>query len=164
MADLASVAPAFVEMAHRIVWASVATVDLQGRPRSRVLHPLWTWDGTALTGVIATGPTSVKRAHLERTPFVSINYWSPDQDTCSADCRTSWILDDEGRQAVWRAFAEAPAPVGYDPAIIPDWAGGPLSPAFAGLRLEPWRLRVFPGTVLLGRGGEVLTWAAPDGP
>ena len=39
MADLASVAPAFVEMAHRIVWASVATVDLQGRPRSRVLNP-----------------------------------------------------------------------------------------------------------------------------
>jgi hypothetical protein len=163
MADLATVAPAFVEMAHRIVWASVATVDPQGRPRSRVLHPLWTWDGTALTGVIATGPTRVKRAHLERTPFVSINYWSPDQDTCSAECRTSWILDDEGRQAVWQAFTEAPAPVGYDPAIIPDWAGGPLSPAFAGLRLEPWRVRVFPGTVLLGQGGDVLSWAAPDG-
>ena len=29
--DLARVAPAFVEMAHRIVWATVATVDPQGR-------------------------------------------------------------------------------------------------------------------------------------
>jgi hypothetical protein len=39
MSDLSSVAPAFVEMAHRIVWATVATVDSQGRPRSRILHP-----------------------------------------------------------------------------------------------------------------------------
>jgi hypothetical protein len=40
MPDLATVAPAFVEMAHRIVWATVGTVDPAGRPRSRVLHPL----------------------------------------------------------------------------------------------------------------------------
>ena len=30
---LADIAPAFAEMAHRIVWASVATVDAQGRLR-----------------------------------------------------------------------------------------------------------------------------------
>ena len=36
---------------------------------------------------IATGPTPLKRAHLERTPFVSVNYWSPEQDTCAAECR-----------------------------------------------------------------------------
>lgn len=29
---------------------------------------------------------------------------------------------------------------------------------FAVLKLEPWRLRVFPGTVLMGQGGEVLNW------
>ena len=57
-------------------------------------------------------------------------------------------------------FAEAPEPVRYDPANIPPWAGGPTSPAFAGLRLEPWRLRVMPGSITLGQGGEVLTWAA----
>ena len=28
--DLATVAPVFIEMAHRIVWATVATVDNQG--------------------------------------------------------------------------------------------------------------------------------------
>ena len=55
MTDLATVAPAFVEMAHRIVWASVATVDTDGRPRSRVLHPLWTWDGSSSGMVVATG-------------------------------------------------------------------------------------------------------------
>ena len=26
------------------------------------------------------------------------------------------------------------------------------------IMLEPWRLRVFPGTVLLGQGGQVLVW------
>ena len=56
MADLRTVAPAFVEMAHEIVWASVATVGSDGRPRSRVLHPYWEFDGNNLVGWIATGP------------------------------------------------------------------------------------------------------------
>ena len=160
MTDLASIAPSFVDMAHRIVWASVATTDTDGRPRSRILHPLWEWDGSSLVGWIATGPTPVKWSHLERTPYVSINYWAPNHDTCTAECRTEWFLDDETRERIWNAFKGAPAPVGYDPAIIPAWADGPRSPAFAALRLEPLRLRVFPGTVLLGQGGEVQTWKA----
>ena len=45
MNDLKDTGPAFLEMAHRIVWASAATVDAKGRPRSRVLHPIWQWDG-----------------------------------------------------------------------------------------------------------------------
>src|SRR5262245_61355308 len=52
-------------MAHRIVWASAATVDRHGRPRSRVLHPIWLWDGTELSGWIATVPTPIKRGDLE---------------------------------------------------------------------------------------------------
>lgn len=159
MADLATVAPAFVQMAHTIVWATVATVGPDGRPRSRVLHPLWTWDGAALTGVVATSPTAVKRAHLEHSPFVSVGYWAPTQDTCTAECRAGWILDDAGRDQVWRAFEDGPEPVGYDPAIIPQWRGGPTSDAFAGLRLTPWRLRVMPGTVMTRGEGDVLTWS-----
>ena len=50
MDPLADVAPAFVEMAHRIVWCTVATTGADGRPHTRVLHPIWEWDGTALTG------------------------------------------------------------------------------------------------------------------
>ena len=162
MGDLAEVAPAFVAMAHRIVWATAATVDGEGRPRGRILHPYWEWDGEAgsLVGWIATGPTPLKRAHLARSPYVSLTYWAPDHDTCTAECGAEWVLDDEGREAVWRRFAEAPAPVGYDPAIVPVWADGPRSPAFAGLRLTPWWLRVMPGTAMLAGGGEILTWAA----
>ena len=157
MSTLKQIAPAFVKMAHQIVWCSVATVDSDGRPRSRVLHPLWQWDGRELTGLIMTGPTPTKRAHLKASPYVSCNYWTPSQDTCIAECRATWALDDDTRKRVWRQFKEAPAPVGYDAAMIPGW-DGPTSPSFAVLVLEPWRLRVFPGTALMGKGGDVLTW------
>lgn len=156
---LADVAPAFVEMAHRIVWCTAATVDPDGRPRTRILHPIWLWEEGRLTGWIATGQTPVKTAHLDANPYVSCNYWSTDHDTCSADCTAEWYVDDDTCTRVWDLFEHAPAPVGYDPAIIPQWADGPTSPAFAALRLEPYRLRVFPGSVLVGGGGEVLTWA-----
>lgn len=158
MTALADVAPAFVDMAHRIVWCSAATVGRHGRPRSRILHPIWQWDGSALLGWIATGPTPLKRTHLEHSPYISLNYWTSNHDTCSAECRAEWAFDDATRLRVWDMFKDAPAPVGYDPAIIPPWSGGPLTPAFAALRLEPLRLRVFPGTALLGQGGDVLTW------
>lgn len=157
MHALSVVAPAFVEMAHRIVWCSAATVDRHGRPRTRILHPIWQWDGETLVGWIATGPTPTKRAHLETSPHLSASYWVPSHDTCVADCRTAWAFDDETRTMVWELFRTGPPPVGYDPTIIPGWTS-PIVPAFAALRLEPWRLRVFPGSVLLGQGGETLTW------
>jgi len=154
---LTQVAPAFVEMAHRIVWCSAATVDAQGRPRSRILHPIWQWDGQSLTGWIATGPTPTKRAHLQASPYISLNYWEPSHDTCAAECRAAWAFDEETRSKVWNLFLHGPAPVGYNPAIVPTWKH-PMSESFAVLRLEPWRLRVFPGTLLMGQGGEVLRW------
>jgi hypothetical protein len=157
MNDLSEVAPAFVEMAHRIVWCSAATVDSRGRPRSRILHPFWQWDGTGLVGWIATSPTAVKRAHLNASPFMSLSYWAPSHDTCVADCQATWAFDDQTRTMVWNLFLNAPPPVGYDPAIIPAW-GSPTAEAFAALRLEPWRLRVLPGTAMLGQGGSVLNW------
>jgi hypothetical protein len=159
MNPLSRVAPAFVEMAHQIVWANAASVDRRGRPRSRVLHPIWEWDGEALVGWIATGPTPLKRAHLAASPHLSLNYWAPSQDTCVAECRAEWAFDLETRREVWGRFKNAPAPVGYDPAIIPGWSS-PDDDAFAALRLTPWRLRVFPGSVLLGQGGDVLVWQA----
>ena len=157
MQTLKETAPAFVEMAHSIVWASVATVDGKGRPRSRILHPIWQWDGEQLIGWIATGPTPIKRAHLKASPYVSLNYWTPKQDTCVAECQASWAIDDETRTMVWNLFLNTPEPVGYNPTLIPAWTS-PTVDAFAVLKLEPWRLRVFPGSVMMGQGGEVLNW------
>jgi hypothetical protein len=160
MNTLEEVAPAFVDMAHSIVWCTVATTDPQGMPRTRILHPLWLWDGTELVGWIATGPTPVKRADIEAHPYVSCSYWSPNHDTCSAECAVDWAFDDETTTMVWELFKNGPAPVGYDPAIVPVWADGPTSPTFAALRLAPRRLRVFPGTMLLKATGEILHWHA----
>ena len=159
MHSLSDVAGPFVEMAHQIVWASVATVDRQDRPRSRVLHPIWEWDGENLIGWIGTGPTPLKRAHLERSAYCSVNYWAPSQDTCVAEGHATWHFDLETRRAVWDRLKNGPPPVGYDPALIPGW-DTPESDSFAALRLDPWRLRVFPGTLLMGQGGELLTWRA----
>lgn len=161
-----STAEAFVAMAHRIVWATVATVDVRGRPRSRILHPIWeldespSGDGVELVGWIATGPTPLKVAHLAAHPHVSVSYWAPTHDVCTAECAAVWCNDDETRTETWDRFLLAPEPVGYDPAIIPPWKDGPTSPAFGVLRLTPWFVRVFPGSILLGQGGEVQTWRA----
>lgn len=156
MNPLTQVAPAFVEMAHEIVWASVATVDEKSRPRSRILHPIWQWDGSHLVGWIATGPTPTKRAHLENSPYVSLNYWTPKHDTCIAECRAAWALDDETRTRIWDLFKSTPQPLGYDPSMIPVW-DAPTSDSFAVLRLDPWRLRVFPAEAMMGKG-EVFVW------
>ena len=157
MTELNEIAPAFVKMAHEIVWCTAATVDAKGRPRSRVLHPIWQWQDGALTGWIATGATPIKRAHLAASPHLSCNYWVPSHDTCVAECRAEWVFDDEGRKMVWDLFANGPAPVGYDPAMIPGWENA-LSPTFAALKLDPWRLRVMPGTALMQGTFEAQSW------
>lgn len=162
MTSLDLIAPAFVDMAHTIVWASVTTVDRDGKPRSRILHPIWEWDGTDLVGWIATVPTPVKRAHLDANPEVAVSYWAPTHDTCSAECLAQWYVDDDTRTAVWDKFANGPEPVGYDPRIIPQWADGPTSDQFAALRLTPYRVRVMAGTVMTEGEGAPLTWRHED--
>jgi hypothetical protein len=157
--DLAVVAPAFVEMAHSIVWCTVATVDRTGRPRTRVLHPVWEWDGEALTGWIATSPESPKANDLAANPSVSLTYWAPNHDTCTADCDTDWTNDADSRRAGWDRFLNAPPPVGYDPRIVPPWTS-PEVPAFGILRLHPRRLRVMPGSLMMAGTGQLLTWRA----
>ena len=163
MTDLPSVAPLFVEIAHRIVWCSVSTVDRAGRPRSRVLHPYWEWDGASLVGWVATMPTPLKRAHLDRTPYVSCSYWTPSHDAAVAECRAELVYDDDVRTRIWNLFKETPPPLGYDPGGIgvPGW-DGPTAPAFAVLKLHPWRLRALSVEELMRAGfGAALSWVDP---
>ncbi len=156
---LDQIAPTFVELAHRIVWCTVATVDRSGRPRTRILHPYWEWDGSSLRGWILTSPISPKADDLAENPEVSLTYWNPEHDVATADCTTAWEDSPEEREAGWKRFVEAPAPVGYDPSIIPPWTD-PQAEAFGVLRLAPHRLRTMPGTVMLQGQGDVLTWSA----
>lgn len=161
MTELNVIAPAFIEIAHRIVWATVATVDRSGGPRTRVLHPIWEWDDESLTGWIATSPLSPKAGHLLADSRVSVTYWDQSHDTCTADCVAHWETDPEQRRAGWDRFADAPEPVGYDPRIVPPWTD-PDAEAFGILRLEPTKLRVMPGSLMAGAGGELLTWRCSE--
>jgi hypothetical protein len=148
------VAPAFVEMAHRIVWATAATTDAAGRPATRILHPIWDWDGHELTGRVATSPLSPKAHHLEQVPFVSVTYWHPTHDTCTARCHADWLKTPDDRRALWDRFANTPLPLGYDPTIIPGW-DSPEAPTFGVLRLVPDRLSVRTGAAL--KSGQPAT-------
>src|SRR5258708_27228549 len=122
-------------MAHSIVSASVAPVDENGRPRTRILHPIWEWDGTDLFGWIATVPSPVKKAHLAVHPEMAVTYRTTTHDTCTAEGLVEGYHDDETRRAVWNKFATGPEPGGYDPSIIPLWAAGAASDQCAALRL-----------------------------
>lgn len=157
MNQLADIAPAFVEMAHRIVWCVAATSGARGEPRTRVLHPIWEWNGAVLTGWIATGPASPKARDLAANPRLSLTYWAADHDTCTADCDAVWDDTPEQRRAGWERFRDAPAPVGYDPAIIPGWTS-PDAEAFGVLRLLPRRLRLMDGSTMLRGEGRMLGW------
>jgi hypothetical protein len=162
VSDLKAVAPAFAEMANRMVYCTLTTVDRRGRPRARMVHAMWEWDGEVLVGWVGSLVTPMKTAHLRRNPYVSCNYWDGVEayDTCVAECRAELLVDERSRVEGWERFKAAPYPLGYDPAMVPHWKDGPDSPAWGVMRLEPWRLRVFPGVFAKTSGaeGEILTW------
>lgn len=154
-----AVADAFVAVAHRIVWCTVATVDRLGRPRSRVLHPYWEQTEEGLTGWITTRPTELKQAHVEHSPYVSCSYWDATQDAVVAECCARWVENIDEKERAWELFRAMPEPLGHDPYKI--WPAGPSDPDAGVLRLDPWRLRVASLETLMGRA-PVLTWRARD--
>lgn len=128
--------PEFRERTDKIVWCTVTTIDRNGRPRSRILHPVW--DGEV--GWIATGRNSFKAKHLAAHPYVALSYWDQSHQLAYAECDARWVDDQAEKQRVWDLVKNAPPPVGYDPALF--WPEGPASPEFGALRLDPWRVEV----------------------
>jgi hypothetical protein len=126
---------------ERVVWCGVSTVGADGAPRTRLMHPVWRWDGGRPTALVSARPTPLKVAHLRHRPFVSCLYWDPAHDTVAIDATASWVPPDE-LAAAWAEVATIPAPVGFDPGAI--WPGGPTSPDCAFLRLRAHRIVVAP--------------------
>ena len=162
MTDLDTLAPDFVEAAHTLVYCSVSTVDRAGRPRSRVMHPIWEWDGRRLTGWLASMP-SPKMAHLAGRPYVSCAYHDGWAVAVVADSRIEPVTDDAGRTHVWELFRAAAPPLGFDPGAIgvPGW-DAPTAPGFVVVRMDPWRVQV--RRVRPGVGVELRTWRAAGDP
>jgi general stress protein 26 len=127
----------FLQRARRIIWCAVATVDAKGRPRSRILHPLW--EGS--TGWIATGRHTLKEKHLQGNPYVSLSYWDQQQEQIYAECRAEWEDAPTEKRRIWELFKNAPPPLGYDPGLF--WPGGPDDPTYGVLKLTPWRIELW---------------------
>jgi uncharacterized pyridoxamine 5'-phosphate oxidase family protein len=123
----------FIKRVHTMVWCSVATVDSKGRPRSRILHPIW--EGS--TGWIATSPTSHKAGHLAKNPYVSLAYITDFFNPVYADCTAEWMDDLDQKKRIWALFKNTPPPLGYDPAQ--DFVSYD-SDKFGLLKLTPWRI------------------------
>jgi hypothetical protein len=134
--DFAVIADEFRARVERMVWCNVATVDARGRPRSRILHPLW----EGATGWITTNPQSHKARHLADHPHVSLAYIADVAKPVYADCRVAWVDDPATKAHVWDLCRTTPEPVGFDPAPIYTSAD---HPKFGVLRLTPWRIEVY---------------------
>lgn len=141
----------FMARVRRIAWCTVATVDRAGRPRTRILHPIW--EGS--TGWIATGPESHKAKHLAKNPYVSLSYWDPKHEQVYVDAKAEWVSDAATKRRIWDLYKNTPPPLGYDPAII--WKGGVEDPGYGLLKITPWRVELF-GLATMMTGGTV--WRA----
>jgi hypothetical protein len=111
-----------------------------------------------VVGWVTSLPTPLKRAHLARTPFVSVSYWDPAHDVAVAECAARWVDDVDERARVWELCRAAPPPLGHDPGAV--WPAGPADPGAGVLRLDPWRLRVARASALAA-GEPPRSWRAP---
>lgn len=129
------IAEEFNRRVRAMVWCNMATIDGQGRPRSRVVHPIW----EGATGWIGTHRGSYKSRNLLNNPYVSLAYITDIHKPVYADCRAEWVDDLAEKRRIWDLFRNTPEPVGYDPAI--DFIATD-NPTFVVLKLTPWRIAI----------------------
>lgn len=136
--DFTEIRSGFMERVNQMVWCSAASFDGQGRPRSRILHPLWD-DAIAW---ITTDPASLKSRHLAAHPYLSLAYVSDVAKPAYADCHAAWVTDPAVKQHVWELCREMPPPMGFDPEPIYGAIDAPVPghPQFGVLRLDPYRI------------------------
>ena len=83
--DFSEIEAEFIKRVHTMVWCSAATVDVQGRPRSRILHPIW----EGATGWVGTHRN--KARHLARNPYMSLAYITEIMKPVYVDCTAEWV-------------------------------------------------------------------------
>jgi general stress protein 26 len=148
--DFSTIEPEFHKRIARIVWCTVTTIDRAGRPRSRILHPIW--EGT--TGWIATGRHTLKTKHLASNNAVSLSYWDQEHQQVYVDADAQWVDDESEKVRIWELFKSTPPPLGYDLGMI--WQGGVEDPAYGLLQLTPRRIELYSlGDLFQGREPDV---------
>jgi general stress protein 26 len=151
--SFADIEAEFNARVSRIVWCTVSTVDRQGRPRTRILHPIW--EGS--TGWIATGRDSHKAKHLAENPYVSLSYWDQEHQQVYVDAKAEWVDDPAEKERLWELYGSTPPPLGYDLGMI--WRGGLEDPTYGLLKLTPWRIELF-ALADMFQGKEPQIWRA----
>lgn len=128
-----------------IVYATMVTVDGKGRPRSRVLIPVWEIVDGNPVGWLATFRTPIKEAHLAANPHAAFAYWTRKQNQVHADVVAEGVPFDDlmTRQHVWDLYEQtSPKGAGYP---LRNFWQGIDDPALRILRLSPWRIQVIRG-------------------
>ena len=150
VSSFAEIEEEFMRRVQKTVWCTVATVDSKGRPRTRILHPVW--EGT--TGWIGSDPNSPKAKQIAANPYVSLSYWDQDHEQVYIDAKAEWITDPREGERIWNLIKSKPPPYGYDPALI--WQEGLSDPRWGVLKITPWRIEMFSlQNMISGQGAMV---------
>ena len=133
--SFSEIQPEFMARVSQAIYCSVATVDRQGRPRSRMMHPIW--DGSV--GWVISWPGSHKAKHLENNPYVSLAYIQDFKKPVYVDAVAEWIDNEGEKHRIWELHQKTPPPLGFDPE--PHY--GSIHHHYYGLlRFTPWRIEL----------------------
>ena len=137
----------FLRITTETVFCTATTVDERGRPRNRIIHPVFQVRDRRPVGWALTGRTPLKTRHLAANPHMACSYWNPSQDTVFVDCVAEWVEDDAAKADVWDVFHDTPAPLGWGPEGMAGYGEERWrNPVFTPLRLDPWRVQVMDGS------------------
>lgn len=151
-ADFSELEAEFMKRVERIVWCTLATVDRQDRPRTRIAHPIWQVVDGKPVGYWSTFPQSLKAKHITRNPRVSMTYWDPVHEQIYIDAEADWLESPKDKQRIWDLYKNTPEPLGYDLAAWGFWKAGPEGKNFGVLRMKAIRVELFSiGDLISGR-------------
>ena len=123
----------FMARAQKAVYCNVATVDRQGRPRSRVMHLVW--EGPI--GLVITWPESHKARHLAANPHISLAYISEPEKPVYVEATAAWVTEKDEQLRIWELYKTIP--LGFD--LTPHY--GTIDHKYFGiLRFTPWRIEL----------------------
>jgi general stress protein 26 len=146
------IAAEFRRRIERTIWCTMTTVDTRGRPRGRLVHPVW----EEPTGWLATFRQSFKAKHLEANPWVSLAFWDQEQEQVYVDAHTTWVDDDATKARLWELYSTKPE--GYP--LSGFWKGID-DPNYGLLRLDPWRIELWSVKGLFARTPPQV-WRSPE--
>ncbi len=150
VSDFEDIQAEFMKRISGMVYCSMATIDSQDRPRSRVMHPVW--DGPI--GWAISWPASPKSKHLERNPHVSLAYVCTALTPVYIDGVAEWVDSVDEKLRIWDLCKTTPPPLGFDP----ETHYGSIHHHYYGLlRFKPRRIE------LASLNEEPIIWRPKDG-